>query len=112
MRYLVSLLLFLLHPLGAFAGFTGSVVSVLDGDTIKVLHNQHPERIRLSGIDCPEKAKPSVTRPGRPRLHSSMESKSRYRPTARTSTGELAVFSSVQSSQPCDYETSTSGCSS
>jgi endonuclease YncB( thermonuclease family) len=32
-----------------------SVVSVLDGDTIEVLHNQHPERIRLSGIDCPEK---------------------------------------------------------
>ena len=27
----------------------------LDGDTIEVLHNQHPERIRLSGIDCPEK---------------------------------------------------------
>ncbi len=35
--------------------FTGPVVSVLDGDTIEVLHNQHPERIRLSGIDCPEK---------------------------------------------------------
>ena len=31
------------------------VVSVIDGDTIEVLHNQHPERIRLSGIDCPEK---------------------------------------------------------
>jgi hypothetical protein len=36
--------------------FTGPVVSVLDGDTIEVLHNQRPERIRLSGIDCPEKA--------------------------------------------------------
>jgi len=35
--------------------FTAPVVSVLDGDTIEVLHNQHPERIRLSGIDCPEK---------------------------------------------------------
>jgi endonuclease YncB( thermonuclease family) len=35
--------------------FTGPVVSVLNGDTIEVLHNQHPERIRLSGIDCPEK---------------------------------------------------------
>jgi endonuclease YncB( thermonuclease family) len=34
---------------------TGPVVSVLDGDTIEVLRNQHPERIRLSGIDCPEK---------------------------------------------------------
>lgn len=28
----------------------------LDGDTLEVLHNQHPERIRLSGIDCPEKS--------------------------------------------------------
>lgn len=35
--------------------FLAPVVSVLDGDTIEVLHNQHPERIRLSGIDCPEK---------------------------------------------------------
>jgi len=40
---------------GLAAEFTGEVVSVLDGDTIEVLHNQHPERIRLSGIDCPEK---------------------------------------------------------
>ncbi len=31
------------------------VVSVLDGDTIQVLHNQHLERIRLSGFDCSEK---------------------------------------------------------
>jgi micrococcal nuclease len=37
------------------ADFTGPVVSVLDGDTIEVLHNTHPERVRLSGIDCPEK---------------------------------------------------------
>jgi micrococcal nuclease len=35
--------------------FTSSVVGVLDGDTIEVLHNQRPERIRLSGVDCPEK---------------------------------------------------------
>jgi endonuclease YncB( thermonuclease family) len=37
------------------AGFTGQVVRVPDGDTFEVLHNQHPERIRLSGIDYPEK---------------------------------------------------------
>jgi endonuclease YncB( thermonuclease family) len=30
-------------------------VGVLDGDTLKVLHSNHAERIRLSGIDCPEK---------------------------------------------------------
>lgn len=43
-------------PKTSLAGdFSSSVISVLDGDTIEVLHNQHPERIRLHGIDCPEK---------------------------------------------------------
>jgi micrococcal nuclease len=37
------------------AELDGPVVRVLDGDTLEVLHNQRPERIRLSGIDCPEK---------------------------------------------------------
>jgi len=37
------------------ADFTGSVVGVIDGDTIEVLHNNKADRIRLSGIDCPEK---------------------------------------------------------
>ncbi len=37
------------------ADFTGRVVSVSDGDTITVLHNGKGERIRLHGIDCPEK---------------------------------------------------------
>jgi micrococcal nuclease len=39
----------------AFADFSGPVVSILDGDTIEVLHNNRAERIRLNGIDCPEK---------------------------------------------------------
>ena len=42
---------------GNAADFTGPIVSALDGDSIEVLHKQHPERIRLSGIDCPEKDK-------------------------------------------------------
>src|ERR1700682_1272230 len=47
----------------AFADdFTGPVVSVLDGDTLEVLHNRRPERIRLSGIDCPEKGHAYGTR--------------------------------------------------
>ncbi len=37
------------------ADFSGHVVAIIDGDTIEVLHNTHPERVRLSGIDCPEK---------------------------------------------------------
>ncbi len=31
------------------------MVGVSDGDTITVLHKGKPERIRLNGIDCPEK---------------------------------------------------------
>lgn len=38
--------------------FSGSIVSVLDGDTIEVLHDDRAERIRLKGIDCPEKGQP------------------------------------------------------
>ena len=37
------------------ASFTGKVVRVLDGDTIEVLVNKEPIRIRLADIDCPEK---------------------------------------------------------
>jgi len=48
-------LLFLFTPSRAVADFSGLVVSVLDGATLEVLHNHHPERIRLSGIDGPEK---------------------------------------------------------
>ena len=62
MRYLINLLLFLLHPAGVFADFTGPVVSVLDGDTIEVLHNNRHEHVRLSGIDCPEKGQAFGTR--------------------------------------------------
>jgi endonuclease YncB( thermonuclease family) len=48
--------LHVLFASSAFAeDFTGLVVSVLDGDTIEVLHNTRAERIRLNGIDCPEK---------------------------------------------------------
>jgi endonuclease YncB( thermonuclease family) len=47
-----------LFPYFCFADFTGLVVSVLDGDTIEVLHNQQPERIRLNGIDARRDAKP------------------------------------------------------
>lgn len=51
-----TLLILLLFPLGWAHAFTGQVVSVLDGDTIEVLYNGKAKRIRLQGIDCPEKA--------------------------------------------------------
>ena len=31
------------------------VVSIVDGETIEILHNNRSERIRLHGIDCPER---------------------------------------------------------
>ena len=52
---------------GAFsAEMSGPIVSVLDGDTIELLHNNHPERIRLNGIDCPEKGQAYGTRAKQP----------------------------------------------
>lgn len=36
----------------------GIEVFVLDGDTIEILSNNHSERIRLYGIDCPEMDQP------------------------------------------------------
>ena len=35
--------------------WTGTVVSIFDGDTIKVLHDGKEELVRLYGIDAPEK---------------------------------------------------------
>src|SRR2546430_1057502 len=41
--------------------FTGKVVGVADGDTLTVLHNGRGEKIRLYGIDCPERGQPFGT---------------------------------------------------
>ena len=35
--------------------FSGTVIGIADGDTITVLHDGVSERVRLHGIDCPEK---------------------------------------------------------
>ena len=42
--------------LPAHADFTGKVVAVADGDTITVLRDKEQVKIRLAGIDAPEKA--------------------------------------------------------
>lgn len=62
---IVRVLFFFLSANTALAAFTGPVISVLDGDTIEVLHNTYPERIRLSSIDCPEKGQAFGTRASR-----------------------------------------------
>ncbi len=47
------LILAILVPSICFA-WSGKVVSVTDGDTLKVLHDGKEEKIRLYGIDTPE----------------------------------------------------------
>jgi hypothetical protein len=39
----------------AFADFSGKVVGVQDGDTLEVMKERVAVRVRLHGIDCPEK---------------------------------------------------------
>ena len=53
----LAVIFFLLLPCPAWA-WSGKVVGVADGDTITVLRDKHPEKIRLYGIDCPEKRQP------------------------------------------------------
>lgn len=38
--------------------FSGKVVGILDGDTIEVLRDGKAARVRLFGVDCPEKRQP------------------------------------------------------
>jgi endonuclease YncB( thermonuclease family) len=42
--------------------FRGKVVGVSDGDTITVMRDRHPEKVRLHGIDAPEKGQPFADR--------------------------------------------------
>ena len=55
LHYFVQLLPFFLIVLDARSENISPVIRIIDGDITEVLHNQHPERIRISGIDCPEK---------------------------------------------------------
>ena len=51
--------LFLMVGLACAETITGKVIGVMDGDTIEVLDaTKTPRRIRLEGIDAPEKAQP------------------------------------------------------
>lgn len=61
-RTAFTALLFLLS-ITALADVLGKVVSVIDGDTIKVLDDENREhKIHLSGIDAPERGQPYGTK--------------------------------------------------
>jgi endonuclease YncB( thermonuclease family) len=56
-RAIFLFIIFVLFPSLLFA-WEGKVVSVTDGDTIKVLKAGKQVKIRLASIDCPEKGQP------------------------------------------------------
>ena len=51
-------LLFLFLLTSPAPAFQAKVVGITDGDSIKVLRNDQQVKIRLYGIDCPEKGQP------------------------------------------------------
>jgi micrococcal nuclease len=53
MRLLIVLLVFV--PLSSICQLKGRVVKVADGDTFTMLVREKQVRVRLHGIDCPEK---------------------------------------------------------
>lgn len=40
------------------ADYRGKVVGISDGDTITVMHDSRPEKVRLNAVDAPEKGQP------------------------------------------------------
>ena len=55
---LLLICLLLSSSLACATTFNGLVVKISDGDTIQVLYNGKAEKIRLAGIDTPEKKQP------------------------------------------------------
>ncbi len=50
--------LFLSASVAQGEDFDARVIGVTDGDTIVVLHDGYPQKVRLAEIDCPEKSQP------------------------------------------------------
>ena len=60
---LIGLQLFLLSPVGhADTTYTGKVISIADGDTLRILYRDGQLKIRLADIDTPERKQPWGTR--------------------------------------------------
>src|SRR5262247_3498431 len=58
----ILIALLICTPLAVAEDFTGRVVGISDGDTITVMHQGRGERIRLHGIDAPERGQPFSNR--------------------------------------------------
>lgn len=58
LRCVACALLLLIGGVAQAADFSGKVIAVLDGDTLLVLRGGKPVKVRLAGIDAPEKAQP------------------------------------------------------
>jgi micrococcal nuclease len=61
-RFALGLFLIPLVAAAPAGEFTGKVIGVSDGDTITVLQDKTPVKIRLDGIDCPETGQDFGTR--------------------------------------------------
>ena len=73
LRLVHAVILLYLTCAPALADFSGPVVSVLDADTLEVLHNKRSQRVCLHGTDHPVKGV-RLTAPelGKPRLNLSL----------------------------------------
>ena len=60
MNKIITLLFCFILPFPALADtLTGKVIKITDGDTVHVLQDNHvKEKIRLAGIDAPERKQP------------------------------------------------------
>jgi len=56
-KYIFSLTIIFSASLCA-AQIQGHVIRVLDGDTLEILQDKKPVRVRLANIDAPEKKQP------------------------------------------------------
>jgi len=54
-RFILPLLIYAIFPLSVSYSYEAQVVGVSDGDTIKVLNEGKEQKIRLYGVDTPEK---------------------------------------------------------
>ncbi|MEO6562213.1 MAG: thermonuclease family protein, partial [Nitrosospira sp.] len=58
----LALIIFVALPCQVYADLTGQVIHITDGDNLTVVINDEWIRVRLAGIDAPEKSQPFGTR--------------------------------------------------